>query len=99
MSRRGRKTDRDWLNNPTGEVPPITSLLYSDEHFIWDLLELPEDSNQLREVKISCSHCDFTTRCPAIKYNSTTNLFTHLRNKHPEIAKEVKGKEEKKRAT
>ena len=34
MASRGRKANRDWINDPAGVVPVIASLLYIDQHFL-----------------------------------------------------------------
>jgi BED zinc finger len=97
MAPRGRKTgNRDWLTDPNGEVPPILSSLYTKEHFLWKLLEVPSDSNKPRICVITCTHCgNFNNKVPAAMYNNTSNALTHLRNKHPEIAKEIENKSKK----
>ena len=49
MAPRGRKPgNRDWLTDPNGLVPPINLLLYTGNHFLWELLEISTDSNKPR---------------------------------------------------
>ena len=99
MASRGRKANRDWINDPAGVVPVIASLLYIDQHFLWQLKEVPQ-GDKPRLCLISCTYCgDYIAKVLAIKYNSTGNLMTYLRTKHPKIAKEIEDKEAQKKTT
>jgi len=98
MATRGRKLNRDWLSNPDGELPSIASPLYLDQHFIWELQDIPTGSDTPRLCLITCTHCDdYSEKVPAVKYNSTGNLMIHIRSKHPKIAKEIEEKEAQKK--
>jgi hypothetical protein len=33
MAPRGKKANRDWINDPEGELPAINSPVYKDNHF------------------------------------------------------------------
>jgi hypothetical protein len=70
-------------------IPLINSPLYTQQHFIWELQDIP-DNDTPRLCIVTCTHCkNYSKRIPAIKYNSTGNLLSHLRDKHPKIAKEM----------
>ena len=89
MAPQGRKSNKDWLTNPEGEIPVINSPLYKDKHFTWTLLPIRTD-NTPRLCLIRCNHCeDYNKKITATRYNNTSNMIDHLRNKHPEEGKKV----------